>query len=262
MKRTQELFENIESYLKHDLTEEARSAFEQELQQDPALAKEVELHKALQVLQEPNHVLQFREAFAKVKEEAKTNNVTQESTAVRKEAPVRQLNWRLPVGIAASLLLLVTLVILVTNPNKPSTNNELLAGFYEPYPLNLTVRNGNNMPQQPQSINGAANAAYAAKRYDTAILLWSQLAATQELPVLSRLYMGSALIALDSAEGAITQLDRFLQDTTALLNDAKWYLALAYIKNDQLSKARPVLQELINKRSRYAKESQALLRRL
>ncbi len=77
-----------------------------------------------------------------------------------------------------------------------------------------------------------------------------------------RFYLANALLATDQTNRAIIVLNKMLQgNTSRFLNDAKWLLALSYLRKEQATDARPLLKDLLT-HPFYKSNAAAILEKL
>ncbi len=213
---TLEQSEYIDRYLKGQLSAAEGAAFGQRVQQDGAFAAEVASQQSVRSL-----VRQY--------------GYRQDLTAIHREVMAEQRAksgfnaWTSPLRIAAAITLLFVFAA-VLRLSTLSTQGVVAQG-YQPYAADVT-RGETYVPQDAsqQLVREYANGNYGAvvKNFGQ-----HQLGSPQDV-----LIAANAYLALSQPAQAIPLLQRVVAEanrTTA--QDAEYYLAWAYLKNDQLPEA-------------------------
>lgn len=239
--------ERIEAYLKGQLNAQEKAAFEANLQQDPELQAEVAMHRKVQeYLGQPN--LQAMRA--------KLQQVDQSWQAPNSQpaAKVRRLQTGWIMGLAAALLVVMLAIWWVFAKNQPGTD-ELLAEFQAPYPMILNQRSGNEASAIQQAANQAI-IAYQNNDFKAAQAQFEQLFQQSRNQTFA-FYAAIAALQNQDAQYAIERLSPLVDKTPHLLQEqSRWYLALAYLANDQPLEAQKVLNQISEGNYRYEQAQQ------
>ncbi len=232
----------IESYLDGDLTMEEMKAFEQLMDGDAELKKEVLIQQALieglKVRDEVHNVNHpDKMALKKLWEEVKTDG---------KRVKINT-KWIRLVGIAASVGLLIWVANSfwysnnVYSSGEPQTYSK--EAFFQPYPMN--VLRGQVEDSLTEKLN-SLTLVYNGKEYDEAIALLKILS-ERILPKEERqLYMGISYLAIDSLDQANSKLEP-LHLSSGLWNEhARWYLTLSYLEQGKKLKAKELLELIVS----------------
>ena len=133
---------NIDDYVNGRLNEKERQLFEQEMEKDQALKSEVELLQDIVggIRLKANKTLKGRldEIHELVREETK-------------ETMVRPIRWKLIAGIAAAILLVLTVLFLL--PSKNNSPEQLYADNFEVFVPDWDNRGLRKLPKQNRSNN-------------------------------------------------------------------------------------------------------------
>ncbi len=245
----EEKFEQIDDYVSGNLPAEAQAVFEQQLRADPQLAEAVALHRDM--------LTGFRRAIrrdvdreSEVDRERKAHYARLEQQAARRNRAVVPL-WL--TGIAASLVLGAGVYLLTGDKH-----DKLFAAYYQPYMAAATERGGTATDAKAQALQAYENGAY-----ERAATLLSSCAGAPSPDAECLFFAGLSSLALSRLPEAERHL---LQVVTLPPNDyagrARWYLALAYLKDDQPGKAEPLLRELQGQGGFYGKKATELLKEL
>ncbi|MFK7922445.1 MAG: anti-sigma factor [Bacteroidia bacterium] len=238
------LYQQIESFLDGNLSTEEQLAFEKQLATDIDLEKEVKLHQALQ------------ESFADPKTDAFTAQLKelgiQYSTGPQKNQTIKWY-W---MAAAASILLFAAWFVfqsLLVN-----SSQDLFADNYQPYPLSGNLRSDTQPKFEDYQLGLEA---YQAKKYTEALNAFEK--DIRPSPPLIQLLRSICMIEINNAQGAIPILDTLSHNQNHIYqNEAKWYLALAYLATDQPEKSQILLKELSVLRSKVGEQAKNILEEL
>ena len=139
----------------------------------------------------------------------------------------------------------------------PGQNDQLFAAYFKPHPDVLTSRGAN------ESLLNEAMVAYESANYQRAESLFEQVLDEGE-SVEVRFYLAQTYLATGEYEPA-RQLLVALQrtDRFSLKEASQWYLALAYLGQDDLESAVTLLQEIqASPNHAYGTQSMQLLKRI
>lgn len=224
---TQEEFERIEAYLNHSLSKEDLLSFENRLQNEKGLATKVEDIKTVLTGIE---VQALKEQLDKFHDEMPS---TVKDTDVF-EPKVKYLQWR-KIAVAATLIIAAGSFWFLNR----NSNEQLYAEFYSPDPgLPTTMSSTDNYEFYKAMVS------YKQGHYKDAISTWTNQLKTKVANDTLNYFVGSALLADKKESEAISYLKEVTNnDDSVFKNDAFYYLGLAYLKNDNLEKAREYLQK-------------------
>jgi len=244
MERTQELFEKIESYLAGDLSDSEVTAFENDMEVNPALKLEVEKQRELhRVLSDPD-TIRFRQKLQKIAAEVK-----EEEALSTKRTPFSY--WK----IAASIIILFGVGTLLWNiVSKEESFAELYALYYTPYPAEGITR-GTAANKRAEIVKN-----YAQGDYEKVI---SELSGTTMLSESEqlRLYLGTSYLNTAQEEKAIEQFQK-ISDTSRYYEYANWYRALTYLKQEDPKTASDILKIVIAYNGVYKENATQLLKKI
>lgn len=236
-------FDNIDAYLKNELSINDKKMFEQQMSNDSSLAEAVQQQRAAMKLVE---VIGDKELKSQIKNALQKRDQT--NTTVRSIKP----RWQLIVGVAASLLIIV--VGLWFLMNKPS-NEALFASNYEVYKLNVNSRDNNLSENIRQAVR-----LYESANYMIALPLFNDIyQADQDSKWLIAQAIG--MIELNQFQPAVDILANVrANDQDAYQGPALWYTAMAYLKLDQREKAIENIKVLSGRNTgAYAKKAKEFL---
>jgi len=245
-------YEQIDQYIDGTLTGEALANFEAKLLTDKTLAEEVALYKDVDVTLASTYAYKEEDAaleqtfnqlgkkyFTKEAtiQEADSAKIKQDNTKViplqprAKESEDRQpsgLRWLRPIiGLVAAALI----ALLIFQPWQRS----LIDRYYEPFALEIGQRS-----------DGAAGLKDAQKAYNSGDY-------ASALPVFEKytgdkievqIAKGNAEYYLGKTDAAISTFQKIASGNSVYTPTANWYLAGAYLKQNEPEKAKAVLDKI------------------
>jgi len=137
--------------------------------------------------------------------------------------------------------------------------DQIFASYFEPYP-SLFEQKGNVSSEEQGII--LAMKAYTDQDFSRAVRIFKMhLSASNSENSLASFYYGIALLADNQKEKARDVLLELKQSSSAnnLLpqEPLQWYLALAYLKNNNVNQARPLLEWVATQKKKSFKQKEA-----
>ncbi len=143
-------------------------------------------------------------------------------------------NARRWMALAASLTVVAAAVWFFLKPE---------ANLYEQYaqhaPLALTERSN-----APQDDVAAAESAFQQKQYAKALTALDRLLANNPEHLTAKLYKGICQIEMGNANEARLTLTPIASGASALVEEAKWYIALSYLKEGNKAACETALRDI------------------
>ncbi len=258
-------YEQIEKYLKGELSMVELNNFEQELATNSTLKEEVALYKDVDAslnnhfrFEKEDKALKamFNEYGKKyaVEYASDQNNTSIEQNIEHNDAnkvPKRTTITRrlFPLAaLAAAAALLLFLFNPFTNQVSPT---QLAEQNFTPYTLETFMGGG-----QSDEILKKGKKYYNGKAYDLALENFNQYLGINANDSEVLLAKGCAEFKLHQTNNAIQTFQKIKGQASA-----KWYLALAYLKNNDVENAKAQLQSLTSN-AQYGKNAKALLKEL
>lgn len=221
-------------YLQGKLSDSERSAFEQGLSDEERveLAFELGIKEGLE------------EGFSK--------ELRNKVASFEEKKPAKGTMKYAYISIAASVLVMASIVFYLLQDEA-----SLFEDYYRPYPnYELTTVRG----EEAESVRERAYQAYDSERYDIAIGYFSKMDSLSEADYFFR---GICQIQVEDYQLALDDFDKLITLGNADYGDAaKWYAALVYLKLEKESELLPLLKDLSNGTSEYAKVSLELMNQL
>lgn len=224
-----ELYNKIENYLLDELSHEEKIQFEKEISLSEELKNEVDLHKSLHKDLSDKETSQLISSINEVNKSWK--NKTPKSN-----------NLLIKIGAIIALVILLLFAIKFFWPKK--SNDQLFADYNRPYQM---IFNQRSVEDNNAILIKAIN-AYENKNYVEASSLFETLSEGE-----NNLYLYYALLSKlssPSTESVSSQINTLLQTKNPMIEEQlRWYLAISYIKDGDLEKAKNTL--LIIKPDQY-----------
>lgn len=243
--------ETIGKYLKKELSPAEQSAFEDRLLTDPTLAEEVKLQQEVEYGMDAYYSREQWKARLQETEAALRAEEDKQKWWSRK-----RLFWL--AATAASLLILLTAgyFFFSSSPSAP----QLFEAYYQPYP-NVAApleRSGNE-----KEASGPF-ALYEQGAYEAAVPAFEKAMANQQNPQPAlNFYYAISLLETGKTNEAITKLEMVNNSRDLrFAKPARWYLALAYLKQNQPGEAKKLLKEMVEESADYREKAAQLLNEL
>ncbi|MCD4696959.1 MAG: hypothetical protein K8S16_12045 [Bacteroidales bacterium] len=254
--------ELIDKYLSGELKGEGLILFKEKLKTDKQLQKELRLHHDLDTILEED-VLDFREKVAEeihlVKGEGKSGSTKTKLRII--PLPGFDRKWML---LAASVVILIgTTVSFYFLKDTSWSNEQLFAEYYSPHSVSLAVRS-DILPENDPLVLGLAE--YEKTNYPEAINYFESSLQNNLSNLTTHFYLGISYIETNDLAKAGEHF-KYIIDKNGLLftEQAKWYLALIYLKsgeNEYPEKIREYLISIIDTKGDRADEAKKILENL
>jgi len=195
--------------------------------------------------------------YSRVQLKSKLENI--HSKVVEEEKRKRKVKI-FALAVLVVLLAFVSWLYLSDNgTNKSSQPNQIFASYFEPYE-SLFDKKG----EQAGTDKGftAAMKAYSEENFrQSAILFENSLGDNLSKRSLYTFYYGVALLANDQSEKAIDVLQKLYDDSsskTMVPNETiQWYLALAYLNENEILETKLLLENLTSRKKTNFKQKEA-----
>ncbi len=237
----------IENYLNGSVGKAEENWLKEEMQKDPALAREVALRRRTNEILAERNIIDLRTRLGVI-EMKKRSGGTLRKTAIR------------VAKYAAAILLVVIISSALRLAFSPGSNEALFNKYYARYETPGAVR---SLVNSDNTLMENAIALYGAKEYDKAIGYLEQVIANGQADMETVFMHGMANMEVSNypvASGSFTTVIK--QNDNLYLEDAAWYLGLCYMMTNDIEKAAKQFSEISASKSRYSKEAAKLVRRL
>lgn len=218
---SQELLETIERYLKEEMSNNERTVFEKQMEENALLKQHVIDTELL--------FSGIKKAAFKSKLDVAHKNLVQKKSANTEETKVFKLNFK-TLSIAASVAILIGSFWFL---NEQSTNQKLFDQYFEADRGLATV-----MSETDNHAFEDAMVDYKNTKYDLAIKKWKVLLASKPKNDTLNYFLGVAELANKNELKAISYLKKVVNDEkSAFEKEAYYYLGLAYLKCEKTQAA-------------------------
>lgn len=233
--------EIIELYLLGELEPDVLQEFEAQLATDTRLQQRVELAKDLQdALDDAQEEVLFSEKLSILNDKY----LEEGNTQPKKEQTPKSNQRRNIIGITLLITSIMVSYFIWQQLNTPKTiaPDEVFASYYEPYSSNKLARGGDNADEAYLN----AIEAYDNKNYSAAITSLAQRVAAKPKEIPTQLLLGNSYLNVSPPETAkaITLFKNIAEGETIYTTSANWYLALAYLQNNQSEAAKVIFENL------------------
>ena len=169
------------------------------------------------------------------------------------------------IQLAAMIVLLIGIggVISVTLMSRHGRQDNLFAQNFIPYPDLITIKGGQAQKDTRGQLQRLAFQYYNSGNYDSAGIVFSHLYLDDNTNDTVSFYMANAILSTQkSADQAIKILKGLSEGEGVFSEPAGWYLALAFIKQNNLEIAREQLMILISRPNTYQERARVLLEQI
>lgn len=229
----------IDKYLNNTLSDREKHEFLRLLKERPDLKQQVLEEKRIVSALQATEKAQLKRHLKKV------------SSASSANPAGGQVRWWLA---AASVIIFFTagylLFFMAPEPQ------DLYVRYYEPYPAVSIQRGKADQVSNPLML-------YSRGHYEQAIEAFTASPIPDDKP-LHYLYLGNAWLQVNDTDKAI-QTFNILKDVTddqILQQHAQWYLAMCYLKKEDMEKTKAILKEIIAGQSIYTRQAEELYEKL
>lgn len=180
-----------------------------------------------------------------------------QSSSSAQYTQVLKVRFRWMVGMAASFLILAMLGAYLFLDLGKSGGTEIAKQYFEPYPNTYKPITRGGADQDALELKGLIS--YERGDYDSAMIYFNQIDSPND-------HIQMFLAISEYQVGNIDQaMDRFsklaAEKDSSLALDAKWYLALCYIRMDEKDEAISYLHEIVEENhGQLAQKAQSLLK--
>lgn len=266
-----DLEKEIESYLNREMTPEQRFAFEKKINTDPQLQKDINTYSEMHAFYDDadwnladvatkNKTTIGYEAFLtgeKGKSIADSIKNAENQYFKNKSSSGPKLLW---IRYAAAIAAILVIAFLVISQFDTHINSKDLYASYKNWDElpSLTLRDGNTELATAEKL-------FRQQKYAEALEVFTtyQSKNTKELNPQVLIYTGIAQLELNQYKAALHSFEQLLQSNTLDAPKAQWYLALTYLKMDNLSKTKEALKIISkNPKNSHYNNANELLRKL
>lgn len=243
-------FEMIEKYIDGELTGKELLNFKDLLSTNNDIKRDYNLSIEINNSIIEDDVMALRETM---------DYIYQEEFEVKRTPPVfTKRKFYYAAASAALLIATGGLVQRLINPDLD--NNAVFEKYYAPYDVTVTYRSGNT---EVDRLLLNALECYEEKDFEHALILFEEVLETRENDIAVSLYSGISYMEEAKYQKATKSFNHIISHNDNLfIEQAKWYLAMCYLKTENTLKAKNVLNEIIKEESYYSEQATKVLKDL
>jgi tetratricopeptide (TPR) repeat protein len=230
----------IESYFLGTLSVEEKDHLNELLKSDTVFNEEFQFYKNLNKVTEAEDDRLFKTQVQQYENELNPNKKT-------------HTKWL----VAASIIILLGMSYFIVFQNINS-NEALFAENFEPYRNIIQPIVRSNVSDD---IKSQAFIAYEKREFNKAILFFSKIQETESNSYYI-FYKANCFLALENSSEAISLLKNYISTQGDFTEKARWYLALAYLKENNIKSTKNILQNIVDSKTYYHKKAALLLNEL
>lgn len=235
----------IEKYLSGELSAEEKKEFRSRLLNDPAFNQEFQELKEIRLQVRQNARKDVKILFDEIETSIESEETTKDQTVMKKV-----------ISIAASIILIAAISYVGLSDFSSATNQELFDKHFKAYnSLSGQVRGAMD---NELSLEDRAFGAYDAGDYIASEEFLSELA-LKSPSAMNYFYLGVSQLEIGKTEEAVKSLNTVINNFSAFQEQAKWYLALTLLKEDNEEATLGSLANMIVNNSEYEEKARALL---
>lgn len=191
----------------------------------------------------------IRSKFEKDQREKWSGKLAEEYGVYRQATPVRQKS-RYWLKVVAAVGVAATVLLLIFRPFQSDQRENITAMtdriLYEDIFPNYLQRKDAN--EAPEIIRSRASEAYSTENYEEAVRYGLQLRAAGKADVWDEFYLSLSYLYAGDYEQALANLESTAQlsqnGNGDFREEIRWFSALAYLKTEQIEKARAYLEQI------------------
>jgi tetratricopeptide (TPR) repeat protein len=238
----------IERFNAGEMSDSEKLWFLKEMEQDPALRKEVDLRKETDDIIKKTDIINLREKLVNIEGSMKTG----------KTKPDPWHGILRYAAVVAGIIVLAGGLLLIPRPKL--TGEGILEKYYAPYEAPSPSRSGSIISNADYNL---AVEYYKVKDYRNAAVYFSKVLREEPKNMNSWLMNGISNFEISNYPEAESSFETVINDNNNLYIDhAQWYLALCYIKTGEAVKAKDQLREIKDSGSIHGKEAGKILKQL
>lgn len=231
--------ENIEKYVRGELSPEEKNAFEKKLATDEKSVEELAVHR--------KNMLAIKAAVRQ-----KLRGEVGAAYSAINQKTGRRILFRRVMAVAAGIVMLIAAGIIWMNGSSGKIAPGALYAKHFEMPAAPSVRNG--MQQVNPKWQNAVD-FFAGGKYKSAIPLLQELLTDESFGQreTAKLLLGTCLLSEGDTNGAIEILDQITPEST-YQQDAEWYHALALLKGGNLGEAKQAFEKIAAQERHFKKK--------
>jgi hypothetical protein len=239
----------LEEYLDDLLSERDRILFEEILRNDPELMKEFQLRKDVNEALQESDIMELRNTLDEIsKHSNKTKSIYKNSFFIT--------------SAAACVVLIIAFSWICFYSLSNVNNQHLFGDYYSKYPVVNHFRSNTAKSENDLLLNFAFD-AYESNDYIKSSEYLRQLVKADENNYMIKFYLAISEMELcNLKESELLLLDLTKTKSHIFYEQSSWYLALLYLKQDDLEKAKEVFEVIIEEEMCKKMEAESIFKSL
>jgi tetratricopeptide (TPR) repeat protein len=238
----------IERFIADEMNEAEKQWFLKELDGNQGLREEVALRERTDKVLKSHDVIRLR------------NKLSEIENSRSMPIPTKTTGKRLPISIAAALAGLIIISSITFFGTKHLTNDEILNQYYKSY-------DGGSISRSSQAATNSDYSTgmeyYNIHDYKNAALYFSKVLYVDPENMESTMFYGTSSFEVNNYPEAQRSFIKVIDNNNNLfMEDAEWYLALCYVRTNDIKKASDELKAIKNSKSIYSKNAAKMLRQI
>jgi tetratricopeptide (TPR) repeat protein len=173
---------------------------------------------------------------------------------------IKKYSW----AIAASITLIMVSSIALFNINQTPSHQKLYAEYFSPFE---NYGNTRSIESTTENAWKLALLYYDNDNYDSALANFERIQISDFKGTIKHpsfpLYKGNTLMKLGRHREAITIFENMVKDDDGMIIQAKWYLSMCYLHENNTEKFIPLIEEIAElKASSYRSDAQEILEQI
>jgi tetratricopeptide (TPR) repeat protein len=236
----------IERYNAGEMNEAEKQWFLKELDGNPGLREEVALRGKTDNVLKRHEIIRLR------------NKLSEIDKSRRSLVPHKTTGKRLPISIAAALAGLIIISSITFFGTRHVTNDEIINQYYKTYE-GISISRSSQTAASNDYSTGLEY--YNIHDYKNAALYFSKALKVDPENMESTMFYGTSSFEVSNYPEAQRSFTKVIDNNNNLfMEDAEWYLALCYVRTNEMKKATHELETIKNSRSIYSRNAAKILR--
>jgi predicted negative regulator of RcsB-dependent stress response len=257
--------DKIIRYLDGEMNGEEKRLFEKELVGDKALKESKQLMEEIDRAIDDDRLFAFKEKLKETNELYCAISSKEYVVGIDNNETKRKINFRFHWKYAAAVVTFLIVISTVIFNFSRSTNDKIFASYYDRYEANYESARSHN---RGITSNKVSNLISAVQFYDQgnnngAIQLLEEIIKNEADNIPAHFFLGLSFIETKNYNKAIENLSFVItKNDFTFIEHAKWYLALCYVKSDQVDRAFPILKDIVNSDNYHKAKALDLLKKI
>lgn len=250
----------FDNYFSGELSQQEKIAFEEHLKSDSKMAEAFQEYQDLRKGIDYSIMKSLKEELQQL--ETSLPEIELEPDVQHSIDPAPTTNrfriWK----VAAAVVLVSLSVGVIFQLQQPSSPQDLVSQHFEPYENPFVgAKRGDDITANPMV---QAFQAYDTEKYSVAIAGFESILGQEEYKdqhTMVLFYLGISQLAQGQGTASIASFEHYLGITEDNVSEAKWYLALGYLKEGKVDEATVLLEEL-QQNEQYGQQVRRILKKL